>query len=142
MGRRPVLLVPLPFRVGKNLTATKEMRHNHPGQPLGWPKWLLRTPCFQDNSQGNPAREKRQKREEKERAHHRKTSPTPLPRQLERDARWPAKTCAWARVGYEALWPAGTLAFGLWHGFVSAQTRNLFLSFLELLVTAHGVQDY
>ena len=31
--------------------------------------------------------EKRQKREEKEGAHNRKTSPTPLPRELERDAR-------------------------------------------------------
>ena len=25
-------------------------------------------------------------------------------------------------MGYEAHWPAGTLAFGLWHRFVSAQT--------------------
>ena len=31
--------------------------------------------------------EKRQKREEKERANNGKTSPTPLPRELERDAR-------------------------------------------------------
>ena len=44
-------------------------------------------------------------------------------------------------MGYEALWPAGTLAFGLWHRFVSAQTRNLSLSFLKLLVTTHGVQS-
>ena len=54
--------------------------------------------------------EKRQKREEKERAHNRKTGPTPLPRELERDARGPEKQTG--------LWPAGTLAFGLWHRFV------------------------
>ena len=47
----------------------------------------------------------------------------------------------WARVGYEALWPAGTLAFGLWHRFVSAQTRNLSLSFPDLLVATHGARN-
>ena len=67
--------------------------------------------------------EKRQKREEKERANNRKTSPTPLPRELERDARglWKADR---ERLGCEALWPAGTLAFGLWHRFVSVLHRH------------------
>ena len=43
-------------------------------------------PLLLENSQ-ETSTEKRQKREEKERAHNRKTSPTPLPRELERDAR-------------------------------------------------------
>ena len=55
--------------------------------------------------------EKRKKRDEEEGPHHRKTSPTPLPRDLERDARGLEET-VWATVGYEALWPACTLAFG------------------------------
>ena len=46
----------------------------------------------------------------------------------------------WARLGYEALWPPATLAFGQWHRFASAQTRNLSLSFFKLLVTTHGAQ--
>ena len=71
-----------------------------------------------------PSTEKRKKREEKEGAHHRKTSPTPLPRELERDARGLEKTVR-ARLGYEALWPAGTLAFGQWHRIVSADTEPL-----------------
>ena len=66
--------------------------------------------------------EKRQKREEKERAHNRKKGPTPLPRELERDARGPEKQTGQGWVGLLAHWPAGTLAFGLWHRFVSAQT--------------------
>ena len=68
-------------------------------------------PLLLDNSR-ETSTEKRKKREEKEGAHHRKTSPTPLPRELERDARGLEKKTVWARLGYEALWPAGTLAFG------------------------------
>ena len=79
-------------------------------------------PLLLDNTR-ETSTEKRQKREEKEGAHHRKTSPTPLPRELERDARRPGKT-VWAMLGYEALWPAGTLAFGQWHRFVSALHRH------------------
>ena len=75
-----------------------------------------------DNSR-ETSTEKQKKREEEEGAHHRKASPTPLPRELERDARGLKKT-DWAREGYEALWPAGTLAFGLWHRFVSALHRH------------------
>ena len=41
---------------------------------------------LQENSR-ETSTEKRQKREEKEGAHKRKTSPTPLPPELERDAR-------------------------------------------------------
>ena len=43
-------------------------------------------PLLQENSR-ETSTEKRQKREEKEGASDRKTSPTPLPRELERDAR-------------------------------------------------------
>ena len=43
-------------------------------------------PLLQDNTR-ETSTEKRKKREEKEGAHHRKTSPTPLPRGLEREAR-------------------------------------------------------
>ena len=67
-------------------------------------------PLLQDNTR-ETSTEKRQKREEKEGAHNRKTGPTPLPRELERDARglrrqtgesWVAK-----RTGLLALWPSG-----------------------------------
>ena len=55
--------------------------------------------------------EKRKKREEKEGAHHRKTIPTPLPRELERDARGLKKQTGQGRVtrrsGLLALWPLG-----------------------------------
>ena len=55
--------------------------------------------------------EKRQKREEKERAPHRKTSPTPLPREQERDARGleerPGEGWVKRRCGLLALWPSG-----------------------------------
>ena len=115
------------------------MRHNHPGQPLGWPEWLLRTSCFWTNSR-ETSTEKR-KREEEEGAHDRKTSPTPVPRELERDARvlekqsgqgWVAK-----RSGLLALWPLGCGT----GSFCSSQTRNLSLSFSELLVATCGVQN-
>ena len=43
-------------------------------------------PLLLDNSR-ETFTEKRKKREAKEGAHNRKTSPTPLPRELERDAR-------------------------------------------------------
>ena len=88
-----------------------EMRHNHPGLPLGWPKWPLRTPCFVTTAR-KPERKKRKKREEKEGAHDRKTSPTPLPRELERDARGLEKQSGqgWVarRSGLLALWPSGS----------------------------------
>ena len=67
-------------------------------------------PLLLENSR-ETSTEKRQKREEKERAPHRKTSPTPLPRQLERDARGletPVRG-RWGqrRSGLLALWPLG-----------------------------------
>ena len=60
-------------------------------------------PLLLDNSRGTST-EKRQKREGKEGAHHRKTSPTPLPRELERDARGLEKQSG---SGLLALWPLG-----------------------------------
>ena len=55
--------------------------------------------------------EKRQKREEKEGAHNRKTGPTPLPRELERDAHGPEQQTGQGWVarhsGLLALWPSG-----------------------------------
>ena len=64
-----------------------------------------------DNSR-ETSTEKRKKREEEEGAHHRKTS---------RGKAGLVKMC----LGTDkALWPAGTLAFGLWHRFVSALHRH------------------
>ena len=66
--------------------------------------------------------EKRKKREEEEGAHHRKTSPTPLPRELERDARglerqsgqgWVTRKNRQGKVGLR-----GTLA--CWHSGLRA----------------------
>ena len=83
-----------------------------------------------DNSR-ETSTEKRKKREEKEGAHHRKTSPTPLPRELERDARGLEQ-----QSGLLALWPLGQ-----WHRFVSAQTQKLSLSFLNLFVATHCARN-
>ena len=67
-------------------------------------------PLLLDNTRENST-EKRQKREEKERAHNQKTGPTPLPRELERDARGPEKQSGQGWVarhsGLLALWPSG-----------------------------------
>ena len=68
-----------------------------------------------ENSRETSTEKTTEEREEKEGAHNQKTGPTPFPRELERDAR------AWKnRQGKGGL--RGTLAFGLWHRFVSAQT--------------------
>ena len=65
-------------------------------------------PLLLDNSR-ETSTEKRKKRDEKEGAHHRKTSPTPLPRELERDVRGLEKQSGqgWVtgRSGLLALWP-------------------------------------
>ena len=65
---------------------------------------------LQDNIR-DTSTEKRQKREEKEGANNRKTGPTPLPRELERDARGPEKQCGQGWVarhsGLLALSPSG-----------------------------------
>ena len=67
-------------------------------------------PLLQDNSLGTST-EKRKKREEEEGAHDRKTSPTPLPWELERDACGLEKQSGqgWVtrRSGLLALWPLG-----------------------------------
>ena len=68
-------------------------------------------PLLLDNSL-ETSTEKRNKREEKEGAHDRKTSPTPLSRELERDARGLEKQSGqgWVtrRSGLLALWPSGS----------------------------------
>ena len=67
-------------------------------------------PLLQENP-WETSTEKRKRREEKERASNRKTSPTPLPRELERDARGLRKQTGEGRVtrrtGLLALWPSG-----------------------------------
>ena len=67
-------------------------------------------PLLLENSR-ETSTEKRQKREEKEGADNRKTSPTPLPRELERDARGLEKQSGQGWVtrhsGLLALWPSG-----------------------------------
>ena len=69
---------------------------------------------LQDNSR-ETSTEKRKKREEKEGARDRKTSLTPLPRELERDARDLEKQSGqgWVtrRSGLLALWPLGVCLF-------------------------------
>ena len=66
---------------------------------------------LQDNSR-ETSTEKRKNREEKEGAHHRKTSPTPLPRELERDTRGLEKQSGQDWVtrpsGLLALWTSGS----------------------------------
>ena len=109
MGRRPELLVPLPSRVGGNLTATRRCGSTTPANPSDGRSGYC-TALLLENSR-ETSTEKRKKREEKEGAHHRKTSPTPLPRELERDARGPEKQSGqgWdkRRSGLLALWPLG-----------------------------------
>ena len=65
---------------------------------------------LQENSR-ETSTEKRQKREEKEGARNRKTSPTSLPRELERDAHGLEKQTGegWVRrhTGLLAHWPSG-----------------------------------
>ena len=79
-------------------------------------------PLLLDNSL-ETSTEKRQKRQEKEEAPNRKTSPTPLPRELERDARGLEKLSGegWVkkRSGLLALWPSGSDT-----GLVSALHRH------------------
>ena len=97
-----------------------------------------------DNSR-ETSTEKRKKREEEEEEEH------TTERQARRPFRgswnvtpaaWKKKT-VWARVGYEAPWPVGTLAFGAAAQVrvCSSQTQNLPLSFFKLLVTTCGVQS-
>ena len=93
-------------------------------------------PLLQENSR-ETSTEKRKKREEKEGAHHRKTSPTPLPRELQRDARGLEKQLGEGWVKRRS----GLLAFWEQVRVCSSQTRNLSLNFLELLVVTRGVQN-
>ena len=68
-------------------------------------------PLLQENPR-ETSTEKRKKREEKEGANNRKTGPTPLPRELERDARGLRKQTgeSWVtrRTGLLALCPSGS----------------------------------
>ena len=109
LGRRPELLVPLPSRVGRNLTATRRCGSTTPANPSDGRSGYS-TALLLENSR-ETSTEKRQKREEKEGAHNRKTSPTPLPRELERDARGLKKQSGQSWVtrhsGLLALWPSG-----------------------------------
>ena len=93
---------------------------------------------LQENSR-ETSTEKRKKREEKEGANHRKTSPTPLPRELERDARGLEKQSGqgWVtrRPGTLACWHSGLWAVAQVR-VCSSQTRNLSLSFFA----THGVE--
>ena len=61
-----------------------------------------------DNSR-ETSTEKRKKREEKEGAHHRKTSPTPLPRGWNvTPAAWKNSQCNTGLRGALACWPSGS----------------------------------
>ena len=90
-----------------------------------------------DNSR-ETSTEKRKKREEKKGAHHRKTSPTPLPREQERDARGLEKQSGqgWVtrRSGQLALWPSGC---GTGSCLLFTDTEPFF----KLLVTTHGARN-
>ena len=75
-----------PFEVGGNLTATQGDATQPPRLTPRMAEVATAHLLLQENS-WETSTEKRQKREEKEGARNRKTSPTPLPRELERDAR-------------------------------------------------------
>ena len=86
LGRRPVLLVPLPSRVGRNLTATKRCGTTTPANPSDGRSGYCALRASRQLP-GNQHGKTKEERREKEDAHNRKTSPTPLPWELERDAR-------------------------------------------------------
>ena len=121
LGRRPELLVPLLSQVGRNLTAARRCDTTTVANPR-MAEVATAHLLLLDNSL-ETSTEKRKKREEKEGAHDRKTSPTPLPRELERDAPSLEKQSGqgWVtrRSGQLALWP-----LGCGHKFVSALHRH------------------
>ena len=98
-----------PLESGGNLTATRRCGSTTPANPSDGRSGHC-TALLPENTR-ETSTEKRQKREEKEGAHNRKTSPTPLPRELERDARGLEKQTGEGWVtkhsGTLALWPSG-----------------------------------
>ena len=125
-----MLLVPLPSQVGGNLTATRRCDTTTPANPSDGRSGN----CAPTASRQLPGNQhgKRKKREEKEGAHHRKTSPTPLPRELERDAAaWKNSQGKAGLRGALACWHSGLRVVAQVR-VCSSQTRNLSLSFSEL----------
>ena len=75
----------------------------------------------------------KEERRERRGAHHRKTSLTPLERELEHGN----SLCKGGLRGALACWHSGLRAVAQVR-VCSSQTRNLSLSFFKLLVTTHG----
>ena len=127
---RPVLLVPLPSQVGRNLTATRRCGSTTPANPSDGRSGYCAPPA----SGQHPGNQHGKTKEER-RAHNRKTSPTPLPRELERDARGQSGE-GWVtrRSGLLALWPLGC-------GTGQGTPSRAFLSCLSQLVVFKPLND-
>ena len=127
-----MLLVPLPSRSRVHTTT--------PANPLDGQSGYCAPPASRQlagNQHGNTKEERREGG-----ANHRKTSPTPLLWELEHDAHDLEKVSGKG-------WVTRRTALACWHSGLravtqvrvcSSQTRNLSLSFSELLVATHGVQ--
>ena len=74
-----------PLEVGGNLSATRRCGSTTSANPSDGRSGHRALSCFK-TTPGKPAR-KNERREKRRREHPRKTGPTPLPRELERDAR-------------------------------------------------------
>ena len=131
-------MVPLPSRVGRNLTATRRCGSTTPANPSDGRSGYSTAPASRKHP-GNQHGKTTEERREGESTPQKDKPDAPV----EEAGTWrprPGRTTR-GRLGKEALWPAGTLAFGLWHRFVSAQTQNLSLSVLNLLVATHCARN-
>ena len=100
LGRRPVLLVPLPSRVGWNLTATRRCSTTTPANPSDGGSGYCAPPASRQlagNQHGNTNEERREGGN--------------TPQKDKQGQGWVGETCASAltrRSGLLALWPLGS----------------------------------
>ena len=117
-----MLLVPLQSRVGKNLTATRRCDTTTPANPSDSRSGHCASPASRQlpgNQHG-----KTKEREKRRREHT-------TERQARERLGW---SCASVLTRRSGLWAVAQVRV------CSSQTRNLSLSFSELLVATHGVQ--